>query len=151
MRLERYEAKSNKNQTTFTFISKGPKGNILKSVEYSKVKLFGFKNVYNLGFGDKDINSGQIDDFVVTNNQDREKVLATVANTVITFTQRHPKAYVYIEGSNAVRTRLYQMAISKYFSELSETFDIKGVYERKLLPFKTNINYSAFLIIRKLC
>jgi hypothetical protein len=150
MRLEKYELESNSNKTIFEFISEGPKGKILKRVEYSKQKVKGFKNVYNLAFGDKLLDSDDIDDQIVTDNQDREKVLATVANTVIIFSKRHPKAQIYIEGSNTARTRLYQMAISKYFNELAENFDIKGVYQGKLLPFKTNINYSAFLISRKL-
>ena len=81
MRLEQYVAKANKTETFFAFVSKGPHGNILKGVEYSKKKLYGFKNVYNLAFGDIYLISGEINDVVVTNNQDREKVLATVANT----------------------------------------------------------------------
>jgi hypothetical protein len=149
MRLEKYESKANKTETKYTFISQGPNGNILKGIEYSKTKVYGFRNVYNLAFGDIDLNSGEIDDLVVTNNQDREKVLATVANTVIIFTKRRPKAHIYIRGSTRPRTRLYQMAISKYLDELSENFDIKGQFKEIWLPFNKTTNFDAFLIIRK--
>jgi hypothetical protein len=149
MRLEQYESTANKRQTTFKFISQGPNGKILKGVEYSKKKLLGFKNVYNLAFGDINLISRQIDDLAITNNQDREKVLATVANTVIIFTKHRPKAHIYIVGSTEARTRLYQMAISKYFDELSEIFEIKGYSNTKWHSFNKNTNFTDFLIIRK--
>ena len=141
MRLEQYESTMNKSRTEYSFISQGPNGNILKGIEYSKTKVYGFKNVYNLAFGDIDLSSGEIDDLVVTNNQDREKVLATVAHTVIIFTKRRPKAHIYIRGSSRPRTRLYQMAIGKYLDELSENFDIKGQFNRVWLPFNKNTNF----------
>ena len=149
MRLEKYELKKNPNKIAFEFTSEGPKGSILKGIYYSKIKFKGVSNLYNLAFGDKDKYSGQIDDQVITDNQDREKVLSTVANTVIIFTTHYPKAQIYFEGSNNARTRLYQMAISKYFDELSENFNIKGYISKKWLPFEKNINYEAFLITRK--
>lgn len=106
MRLEQYELEFNSNKTSFGFISEGPKGNILKGIEYSKFKQKGVKNLYNLALGDKNIDTGYIDDLVVTDNQDREKVLATVANTVFIFTKRHPKARIIISGSSRSRNRL---------------------------------------------
>lgn len=150
MRLEKYELKEDTNKIAFEFTSEGPKGSILKGVFYSKLNIEGVKNVYNLAFGDKDSDSGEIDDRVITDNQDCEKVLATVANTVVIFTNHYPKAKIYFEGSNDARTRLYQMAISKYFYELSETFDIKGYFSKKWSPFEKDINYEAFFITRKL-
>ena len=39
-----------------------------------------------MGFGDKDLATGDINDLVVTDNKDSQKVLATVAFTVYTFT-----------------------------------------------------------------
>ncbi len=43
MRLEKYEYKSNRTKTIFTFTSKGPKGDVVKIVLYSKMKSKGFK------------------------------------------------------------------------------------------------------------
>lgn len=149
MRLEKYELEADRTLMAFEFTSKGPQGHILKGVEYSKVLLKGYKNVYNLGFGDKNIHSDEIDDVVVSNNQDRDKVLATVASTVVVFTKRRPKAKIFISGSNEIRTRLYQMAINKYFEELSKSFNIQGFFNEKWLPFEKNIKYEAFLISRK--
>ena len=43
------------------------------------------KDVYNIAFGDKDNTTGNIDDTIISNNGDSEKVLATVAATVYAF------------------------------------------------------------------
>ncbi len=45
------------------------------------------------------------------NNPDKEKILATVAATVVEFTNHFPYVMVYAKGSNAARTRLYQNGI----------------------------------------
>lgn len=147
MGLEEYESKSNKAQTTFDFISEGSKGQILKSVRFVKIK--GVRNVYNLAFGDKRQGSNRIDDRVVSDNQDRDKVLATVAKAVVIFTNRHPKAHVFFRGSTEVRTRLYQIAIGKYHDELSKNFDIQGYLDESWQFYGKNVTYSAFLISRK--
>jgi hypothetical protein len=149
MRLEKYKLRENANKIAFEFISEGPKGSILKGVFFSKVKIKGMKNLYNLALGDKNIRTGKIDYRVITDNQDRDKVLATVAETIIIFTNVYPKAQIYFEGSNNVRTRLYQMAISKYIDELTETFVIKGYIVDMWFPYEKNVNYEAFLITRK--
>ncbi len=150
MRLEQYESNTNKTNTIFTSVSEGPKGKILKRVQYSKMKIKGVSNLYNLGFGDVIKDSDKIDDLIVTDNQDRDKVLATVVNTVYKFTERYPESKIFLTGSNSVRKRLYQIAINKYFDELSETFKIKGLTEDGIFDFEKNTAYLAFLITRKI-
>jgi hypothetical protein len=63
MNLDRYPLKAEQSLMVFEFISEGPKGNITKIVQYSETNLKGF---YNLGFGDKDENSGDINDDIIT-------------------------------------------------------------------------------------
>lgn len=146
MRNERYEIDAAFNAMTFEFTSVGPKGEIRKLVIYSETKN---KNVYNLAFGDKDFVTSDIDDLVVTDNQDSQKVLATVASTLYTFMDNYPDAWVGAEGSTKARTRLYQMGISKYLDEITEDFVVLGSNERKWELFKRNIRYDAFLITHK--
>lgn len=150
MRLEKYEIEFNSTQTAFEFISKGPQGHILKRIEYSKIKNRNVKNLYNLELVDKNTETGETDDLIVTDNQDRDKVLATVASTVYIFTNRHPKASIIFSGTSTARNRLYRMAINKYFNELSETFIIFGFMDKKWLPFEKNMEFEAFLIRRKI-
>jgi hypothetical protein len=150
MNLEKYPSKANKAKTTFTFISEGNKGSIIKLISYTEVEFHGIQNVYNLGFGDLNEETGEVDDLIVSNNQDREKILATVAHTVLVFTNQYPDYFVIFEGSSPVRTRLYQMAISKYFDELSELFDIVGFTKAGIFLFDKNMSYDTFLISRKI-
>lgn len=81
---------------TFEFISEGPKGLIHKLVQYQPTNV---KDVYNLAFGDKDHATGDIDDTVISNNGDSEKVLVTVVATIYAFTDKYPNAWVYATGS----------------------------------------------------
>jgi len=104
---------------TFEFTSEGPKGIIHKLVKFQPTNL---KNVYNLVFGDKDPFTGNIDDTVISNNKDSEKVLASVVSTVYAFTDKFPDAWIYAIGSTKSRTRLYRMGISKFFSEVQRRF-----------------------------
>ena len=82
MKLDRYELKSDEQLTTFEFLSEGPKGKIEKIIQFSLVNQ---NNLYNLAFGDRNPLTGEIDDRMVTDNGDNEKVLATVVAAVYAF------------------------------------------------------------------
>jgi len=83
MKLPRYQLAASENLMTYEFVSEGPKGRIPKLVQYSPTNL---KDVYNLAFGDRDVHTGQINDEIISNNGDSEKVLATVVATIYAFT-----------------------------------------------------------------
>ena len=69
------------------FISKGPRGNIVKKKQFRETID---PSIYNLGFGDK-MKDGSIDDTSDSNNGDRDKILATVAEAIYKFTSVYPK------------------------------------------------------------
>jgi hypothetical protein len=104
MKLERYELKAEDSLMVFDFVSGGPKGRIHKLVKFSETNL---KGLYNLAFGDKDLETGEINDLSISNNGDSEKVLATVVASVYAFTDYNPNSFVYATGSTRARTRLY--------------------------------------------
>ena len=58
--------------------------------------------VYNLAFGDEDPKTGLVNDLVVSNNQDREIVLATVASMIHTFCDHYGNHYIYAKESTTV-------------------------------------------------
>ncbi len=91
----------------------------------------------------------KIYDNVITNNQDREKILATVASTVLEFTRHFPDVMVYAKGSTPARTRLYQMGIVANWNEIEPLLYVYGFYKDNWLPFEKNVNYEAFLALRK--
>jgi hypothetical protein len=146
MRNERYQLEASFDAMTFEFTSVGPKGEIPKLVIYSKTST---KNVYNLAFGDKDPITGDIDDLIVTDNKDSQKVLATVASTLYKFIEHYPKSWVGAEGSTKARTRLYQISISKYLDEITEDFIVLGYRDQKWVKFEKNVQYDTFVITHK--
>jgi len=89
MKFPRYPLASSDKFQTFEFISEGKRGLIYKLVRFQKTNL---KDVYNLAFGDKNHLTGDIDDTIISNNGDSEKVLTTVAATIYAFTDKYPEA-----------------------------------------------------------
>ena len=146
MKFPKYPLASSDMLMTFEFISEGQKGLIHKLVRYQPTNL---KEVYNLAFGDKDISTGEINDTVISNNGDSEKVLATVVATVYAFTDKYPDAWIYATGSTKARTRLYRMGITKFLSEVMEDFEVLGERNEDWETFKRNIEYEGFLVRRK--
>ena len=147
MKLNRYEFKSGDRFLTYEFLSEGPKGKIQKLIQFSLVNqdtLF-----FNLAFGDKNVETGEIDDLVITDNGDSEKVLATVVSAVYAFCDKFPKTWIYATGSTQARTRLYKMGINKYFDIVQEDFEIFGLTENEWEPFVKGRNYQAFVVQRK--
>lgn len=134
------------NSTVFEFTSTGPKGDILKIIQFSQTEI---NNVYNLGFGNIR-NDGSIDDTTTNDNKDRDKILATVASAVNEFTDRFPHRQVFFTGSTKERTRLYRMAITINYEVLSTDYEIWGLKDEGLFePFVKRRQYAGFLIKRK--
>ena len=129
----------------YEFYSEGPNGKIKKVVEYFQFKDMQAE-VFNLSFGDWDSATHCINDLATTNNGDRDKVLATVAATVIQFMEIHPNAILIATGSTSSRNRLYQMAISKFLYEIKKLFHIEGFADDDWHPFRENTNYDGFLL-----
>jgi hypothetical protein len=90
-----------------------------------------------------------LDDFVVSNNGDKEKVLATVAATVLEFTKQTPQAFVYAKGSTPGRTRLYQMAILQNLELVEMRLFIYGLTGNTWSRFEGEVNYEAFIVLHK--
>ncbi len=117
----------------FEFISSGPNGDIIKVIQYTPTNI---PNVYNLGFGDKNNNTGDISDSITSNNGDREKVLSTVAFTTLKFLNRYQNYSVLAVGLTPARTRLYQIGIMKNLPEISVEISILGLHNDNWIPLK---------------
>ena len=103
---------------------------------------------YNLAFGDENA-VGVVDDAVVSNNKDTDMILATVASTINLFCDNFGNHFIYAEGRTPVRTRLYQMGISRNWEEINENFQVLGFVNDDWEDFRNNVNYEAFLVKRK--
>lgn len=106
-------------------------------------------NLYNLAFGERNPENGEIDDMIVTDNGDSEKVLATVVAALYAFADKHPSTWIYATGSSVARTRLYRMGINKYFDFVQADFHIMGEHQSEWEWYKKGEDYQAFAVQRK--
>jgi hypothetical protein len=92
--------------SSFDFMSVGTNGDILKRIIFMPVR----SEMCMLVFGN-DSADGEIDDLTISDNGDRNKILATIVNMVNLYTIRYPSRLIYFVGSTPARTRLYRMVI----------------------------------------
>jgi hypothetical protein len=143
---DKYSIEFGADFRVFEFDSEGLKGKIRKIVQYSQINQ---NNFYNLGFGDKNPDTDTIDDLVVTNNADSQKILLTVASTLYVFTDYYPNAFVVAVGSTLSRTRLYRIGITRNLEFIEKDFYVYGLQHNNWQSFKKGIEYDAFLVRRK--
>ena len=123
MKYEKYSVHVSDSFRRYDFFSEGPKGRIAKVVLFERMEN---PLMNNLAFGDA-TDDGDIDDLVVTDNKDTAMVLATIAWTIKKFFDVYPGERIYFKGSTEIRTRLYQLAISRNLDSLREEFNIPGL------------------------
>ena len=149
MKFEVYSViEVNPDFSNFDFISDGCNGKIPKRVQILPTPI---PNMYNLSFGDiKD--NGELDDLIISNNGDRNKILATIVKVVMDYSYKFPDRYIYFKGSTKQRTRLYRIAISLNLEELSEVFEIYAdmTGDLDLVVFQKGLNLNGFVIKRKI-
>jgi hypothetical protein len=102
MILEKYDFTASDEGTYFEFISNGPKGNIIKAVQF--ILIDSNEELYSLGLGDRDPITNQIDDEVVTDNKDTRKVLGTIGEIGRQFLESKPNAKLYSKATQNRRT-----------------------------------------------
>ncbi|GAB3024730.1 DUF6934 family protein [Spirosoma pulveris] len=148
MQLEKYEVRTVNAHNRFEFVSIGNNGAILKVIEFTSLDEDGY--IYNLGFGDVNPLTGEWDDKSISNNGDRNKILATVGSIVVSFLDMHTEAAVYAEGSTGIRNILYQRTIERLWEEISRLYDVRGYNEiGEWVAFEQGGPFVAFLIKRK--
>jgi hypothetical protein len=147
MGQELYESNIEAN-IFFEFYSEGPNGRIKKVINFRLENADG-KYYFSLTFGDWNENINKIDDMVVTDNKDMKKVLATVGKSVLHITEQYPDLFVHARGSTDSRTRLYQMCITIFWEDIDPFLHVFGYINNQWEKFRKNVNYEAFLVIRK--
>lgn len=143
---DNYKLETDENSLVFEFYSDGPKGKILKIIEYQHI---GGK-LYNLAFGDSVNKTKDFDDFVRTNNEDTEKVLSTVASTLYIFFEHYQGTIVIAEGSTHSRTRLYRRYLTIFIELIESEFNLMGELDGKTERFRKGVDYKFFLISQKI-
>lgn len=125
----------------YSFLSIGPKGAIRKLVVFQHT---GVADEYNLALLDETPDG--FSDLTVSDNNDMERVLATVIRAVNRFFDQMPEITLVFAGSSDARNRLYRVVITKYLNQISERFIVFGIRNDDVEKFVSNTNYTAFVI-----
>jgi hypothetical protein len=144
MGLDTYELEADIDAKKFEFVSEGKNGRIQKIVKFMQES----DRLYNLAFGDR-VGIDDINDISRSDNGDTKKVLATIAAAVEMFSIIFPDTWIHIKGSTDARTRLYQININRFFSEISSMFDVYGLINNEWKKIKPGFLYQAFLVRRR--
>ena len=103
------------------FRSEGIKGIIPKIVFFTLTK----EGKWNLAFGDWKNND--VDDKVMSNNQDIVRVIGTVAKITDAFFDYYPDAIVVIKPVDEKRKRLYNIVFQRHYAFMKDKFQIDGL------------------------
>ena len=132
----------------FVFESVGPNGRIQKMIKFEFRKSTN-GGLFNVVLGDWNRIDQKISDTVISNNQDAAQILNTVASTIGDVMKRCPEFCIYVRGNDLARSRIYRMAISRHWKDVSPIIDVYGYRMDCWEQFRKNINYEAFAIYSK--
>ena len=110
----------------FSFHSEGIQGKILKIVIFTHLD----NGKWNLAFGDW--KNKNLDDKVMSNNEDVVKVIGTVAKAAYKFFENYPDATLEIKPVDEKRKKLYNIAFQRHFHEIVANFQIFGCVESQI-------------------
>ena len=116
-----------------------------------KVVLLSASNdnqIYNLALFDI-LPDGNLSDLSETNNKDLKTVLATVIIIIVNFLGNHPDTFVFFQGSDARRQRLYRAVINKEYNQIETNFVVRGGIGQTVEIFRPNRPYEYFIINKK--
>jgi hypothetical protein len=161
----------------YFFVSQGER-EIIKAIEYSYVKVFNGRSLFNMGFGDYNFITGTVSDEEISNNRDHYKVFHTVLNTVPTLFDTYGDVMMMVQGSDSKpefiakckvtcgkkcgegscknanrRISIYRGYVDKNYDELSKDFDFlggEGVEDHNIIePYEKGKTYNAVFLIKK--
>lgn len=145
MNLEKYDTIVTEDVLSFSFISVGPKGHIQKLVIYQHVE----GPLYNLAFGDRNGELGTINDLIISDNKDTEKVLATVASTIFDFLQFTLERQYQLKAAHIPEQDFIEGILPHFLTLQTKEFLLYGELDDKIERFIKGKDYRAFLITKK--
>ena len=131
--------------THFVFESKGKEGIVYKVILFASIE----EERWNLGFGDLNLKTGDIDDAVMSDNHDAAKVMRTVAKAAFVFLETYPERTVFIEPVDMKRKRFYNAVFQRYYKEIEPIFDLFGLIGEVSEVYSPEIIYDFFELKRK--
>lgn len=129
----------------FRFVSEGRGGLITKEIRFAELPDSG---MYSVHMGDIKQN-GDFDPSAISNNGDRNRVLATVIVAIEIYTKKYPARSILIGGFNEQRARLFRIAIGVNFKRISRIFTILEGHEGRFFPFSPDTKSTVFHLRRR--
>jgi len=112
------------------------------------------EHIYNLALCTI-LPDGSEDCETASRNGDMDMVLETTVHIALIYTNRFPDRKVFFRGSNALRSRKYQIGIARYLEVVMKDFFIEGLLvnnQNEIIlrePFQKGKNYTGFIFTRK--
>jgi hypothetical protein len=127
-----------KAKVIFGFFSEGVKGVFLKIIIFTLEK----NGKWNLAFGDWENND--LDDKVMTNNQDVVRVIGTVAKVTHVFFSNYPDAVVTIKPVDEKRKKLYNIVFRRHHEVIQNDIHIIAFADNESEFYSPNKMYDSF-------
>jgi len=124
----------------YRFDSSGQQGIIKKWIWFQQSEFD--ENRYNLAFGD--LIDGELTDDTISNNQDFVKVISTVVYVIYYFFELYPNAIIEIDAVDKRRLRFYRTIFKRRFSEINQTFHLRGIKDDQIEPYNSSSTYQKF-------
>jgi hypothetical protein len=146
-RLQFYPLEISDDKLRYRFVSNGLTGDIIKLVSYENYE----GDLWNLAFGDADEDETDFDDKTISDNGDMRKVIRTIFETGLIFTDTYPKRNILIIPVDKQHQMLYNRVFKDKYDEIETDFTIEGINSKisdteKYAPSKI---YRAFILTRK--
>lgn len=133
-----YQYQIENDALRYTFVSEGPRP-VTKLVVYAET------DQPNLLLAD--VGADGLPDYLsVSNNGDLERIMATVAQTLLAFFRHYPNATVAFSGNTPARIRLYQAVLAREIRAASTDFIILGLRKGLLELLQPNHTYDGFVV-----
>jgi hypothetical protein len=127
-----------KDKLIFGFFSEGVKGVFFKVIIFTLEE----DGKWNLAFGDWENND--LDDKVMTNNQDVVRVIGTVAKVTYVFFANYPNAVVIIKPVDEKRKKLYNIVFRRHYEVIKNDFNIIAFVGDESEVYAPNKMYDIF-------
>jgi hypothetical protein len=122
-RLRFYPIEISDDKLRYRFVSSGLSGDIVKLVSYENYE----SDLWNLAFGDANEDETDFDDKTISDNGDMRKVIRTIFETGLIFTNAYPKRNILIIPVDKQRQMLYNRVFKDKYEEIEEDFIIEGI------------------------
>ncbi len=143
LNLDVYTIKNEEETLRYFFNSDGHE-NIPKVIEYQYIQPYKKHFIYNLAFGNYDIEKDELLDDVVSNNGDATKVFNTVLSSIPTFFENDTSKMLMVQGSDSTQD-FYEACYDKCIKKCERDKCRKFKQRLRIYTNYINANYDELI------